>query len=56
VALHGKPGLFFLCSTTLHRSGFGIQWNRALDNGGWLVGEKLDVDLDLQAVPTPRGA
>jgi polyisoprenoid-binding protein YceI len=49
----GQQRLLFSARTTLNRSDFGIQWNRALDNGGWLVGEKLDVDLDLQAVPTP---
>ncbi len=47
----GQPRLLYSARTSLQRSEFGIQWNRALDNGGWLVGEKVDVELDIQATP-----
>lgn len=45
----GQPRLLYSARTSLNRSDFGIKWNRALDNGGWLIGEKVDVELDIQA-------
>jgi polyisoprenoid-binding protein YceI len=47
----GNTRLIYTARATLNRSDFGIRWNKTLDNGGWLVGEKVDVELDIQAVP-----
>ncbi|MBN9682777.1 MULTISPECIES: YceI family protein [unclassified Corallococcus] len=47
----GQSRLLYSARTSLQRSDFGIQWNRALDNGGWLIGEKVDIELDIQATP-----
>ncbi|NBD12198.1 MULTISPECIES: YceI family protein [Corallococcus] len=47
----GQTRLLYSARTSLQRSDFGIQWNKALDNGGWLIGEKVDVELDIQATP-----
>ncbi|MBU8894632.1 polyisoprenoid-binding protein [Corallococcus sp. H22C18031201] len=49
--LWGNMRLIYTARTTLNRSDFGIRWNKTLDNGGWLVGEKVDIELDIQAVP-----
>ncbi|AGC46285.1 hypothetical protein MYSTI_04997 [Myxococcus stipitatus DSM 14675] len=47
----GNTRLIFTARATLNRSDYGIRWNKTLDNGGWLVGEKVDIELDIQAVP-----
>jgi polyisoprenoid-binding protein YceI len=49
----GNTRLIYQARATINRSDFGIRWNKTLDNGGWLVGEKVDIDLDIQAVPAP---
>ncbi|WP_342374560.1 YceI family protein [Myxococcus stipitatus] len=47
----GNTRLIYTARATLNRSDYGIRWNKTLDNGGWLVGEKVDIELDIQAVP-----
>ncbi|MFP2933149.1 YceI family protein [Pyxidicoccus sp. 3LG] len=47
----GNTRLIYMARATINRSDFGIRWNKTLDNGGWLVGEKVDIELDIQAVP-----
>lgn len=49
----GNTRLIYQAKATINRSDFGIRWNKTLDNGGWLVGEKVDIDLDIQAIPAP---
>jgi len=34
--------------TTLNRKDFGIVWNKALDNGGVMLGEDVKVDINLE--------
>jgi polyisoprenoid-binding protein YceI len=36
--------------TTLNRKDFGLTWNQALETGGVLVGENVDVELEIQAI------
>lgn len=36
--------------TVINREDFGLTWNAALEAGGVLVGEKVTITLDLQAV------
>jgi polyisoprenoid-binding protein YceI len=40
----------FSTSVTLNRKDFGINWNKALDNGGLLLGEDVAVTIDLETV------
>ncbi|MFY2562724.1 YceI family protein [Corallococcus terminator] len=47
----GSTRLIYTAKGTISRSDYGIRWNKTLDNGGWLVGEKVDIELDIQAVP-----
>lgn len=49
----GNTRLIYTAKATINRSDYGIRWNKTLDNGGWLVGEKVDIELDIQAVPAP---
>jgi hypothetical protein len=32
------------------RRDFGLTWNQALDAGGFVVGEQIDVEIEVQAV------
>lgn len=40
----------FTASTTINRKDFGIEWNTALETGGVLVGDKVQIELDIQLV------
>ena len=40
----------FFASTTVNRKDFGVNWNQALEAGGFLVGDKVTIELDIQAV------
>ncbi len=40
----------FTARTKLNRHDFGASWNVALEAGGFLVGDTLDVTLDIEAV------
>ena len=35
-------------SGTIKRSDWGLTWNVALETGGWLVSDKINVEIDLQ--------
>ena len=47
----------FSASTTINRKDWGLNWNVALEAGGWLVSDKItiEIDLELQKVPQPEG-
>lgn len=47
----GKRHVFYNISTTLNRKDLGIEWNKLLDQGGLLVGEKVQVKGTLQLQP-----
>lgn len=54
------PKAGFEARTTINRKDFGIVWNRALDQGGMMLGDEVDVVLlieatDVAAIP-PRPA
>jgi polyisoprenoid-binding protein YceI len=34
--------------TRINRKDFGLTWNVALETGGWLVGDKIDIELEIQ--------
>jgi polyisoprenoid-binding protein YceI len=46
----GNTKAAFTATTELDREQWGMTWNMALETGGVLVGKKLDVELDIQAV------
>ncbi len=46
----GLDRILFNAKTMLQRSDYGLVWNKALDNGGWLVSERVELELDVQAV------
>jgi polyisoprenoid-binding protein YceI len=40
----------FSAKTSINRKDFGLTWNQALETGGVLVGEKVEITLDIEAV------
>ena len=46
----GNQRAGFTASTTLNRKDYGILWNRALDAGGYLLGDDVQVTINLEAV------
>ncbi|MBU8894403.1 polyisoprenoid-binding protein [Corallococcus sp. H22C18031201] len=52
----GTERLAFQASTHLDRKAFGLTWNQAMETGGVLVGERVDISLDVQAVPAQPAA
>ncbi|QQR88645.1 MAG: YceI family protein [Myxococcales bacterium] len=46
----GNQRAAFTASTSLDRREFGLKWNQALEAGGLLVGERIDIELEVQAV------
>jgi polyisoprenoid-binding protein YceI len=43
-------------AVTLSRKDFGIVWNRALDTGGLVLGDEVEVTINLQAASAPPAA
>ncbi|RKH21424.1 polyisoprenoid-binding protein [Corallococcus sp. CA047B] len=45
----GNTKAAFEAKTSINRSDFGLTWNQALEAGGVLVGEKIEIALEVQA-------
>jgi polyisoprenoid-binding protein YceI len=46
----GNTKAAFEAKTSIDRKEFGLTWNQALEAGGVLVGEKIEISLEIQAV------
>ena len=46
----GNERTAFAAKTSLDRREFGLTWNAALEAGGVLVGEKVEISIELEAV------
>lgn len=46
----GNTKAGFSAHTTINRKDFGLGWNQALEAGGVLVGEKVEIHIDLELV------
>jgi polyisoprenoid-binding protein YceI len=46
----GNQRVGFTATTSLHRKDFGLTWNQALETGGVLVADRVDVEIELQAI------
>jgi polyisoprenoid-binding protein YceI len=49
----GNERLGFIAKTSIDRKDFGLQWNQVLETGGVMVGDRVDIELELQAVRAP---
>ena len=46
----GNVRAAFSAKTTIDRKDFGLTWNQALETGGVLVGDKVEIEAEIQAV------
>ena len=46
----GNERVGFVATTALDRKDFGLGWNQVLEAGGVLVGDRIEIELDVQAV------
>ena len=47
--LKGNQILVWEAETEIDRKDFGVNWNKKLDSGGWVVGDKLKIELQGEA-------
>ena len=48
----GNERIGYIAKTSIDRKDFGLRWNQLLEAGGVLVGYRVDIALDIQAVNT----
>jgi polyisoprenoid-binding protein YceI len=52
----GNERLGFAAKTAIDRKDFGLHWNQLLEAGGVLVGDRVEIELDVQAVAAAASA
>jgi polyisoprenoid-binding protein YceI len=40
----------FTATTTINRKAFGLTWNKALETGGVVVGDEVEITIDLEVI------
>jgi len=45
----GNDKVGFSATTRINRKDFGMVWNKVLDNGGILLGEEVEIDVQIEA-------
>jgi polyisoprenoid-binding protein YceI len=48
--LWGKQRLSFSASTKINRSDWDLTWNKAIETGGVLVSDRIDIGLEVSLV------
>jgi polyisoprenoid-binding protein YceI len=46
----GNQRVLFNAKASIDRTDFGLKWNQVLEAGGVLVGERVDIEIDVEAV------
>lgn len=46
----GNDRVGYSAHTTIERSAFGLKWNQVLEAGGVLVGEKVEISIDVELI------
>ncbi|MPV38238.1 YceI family protein [Georgenia subflava] len=52
----GSPRIGFSAATEISRKEFGLTWNAAMETGGFLVGDKVRILLEIEATPEQADA
>ena len=50
----GSISAGFSAETSISRKDWGLNWNVALETGGWLVSDKIDIEIELELVQIPE--
>jgi polyisoprenoid-binding protein YceI len=54
--MQGGQRAAFSASAMIEREEFGLTWNVALEQGGWLVGKQIKIEIELAAVSVEQPA
>lgn len=46
----GAESVGFNADTTINRKDWGLQWNQALETGGWLVGNEIAIHVETELI------
>ena len=46
----GNERAAFTAKTSIDRQDFGLTWNQALETGGMLVGDRIEIEIEVEAV------
>jgi polyisoprenoid-binding protein YceI len=49
-SMKGQQLQAFSAALTISRKDFGLEWNVALESGGWLVSDQVKISLEIEAV------
>ena len=52
----GTTNAGFSAKTTIKRKEWNLNWNVALETGGWLVGDDIHIAIELEIVQQPQAA
>ena len=44
----------FTAHTRINRKDWGLNWNKALETGGWLVGDEIKIDIEIEFTKVPE--
>ena len=50
----GTMSAGFSAKTSIKRKDWGLNWNVALETGGWLVGDDININIELEIVKQPE--
>ncbi len=46
----GNERAGFMARTSINRKDYGLTWNQALETGGVLVADRVDIEIELEAI------
>ena len=49
----GTTSAGFCGLTKLDRKDWGLTWNQALETGGWLVGDQISIEIEVELIKVP---
>jgi polyisoprenoid-binding protein YceI len=52
----GTTSAGFSAETRINRKDWGLNWNVALETGGWLVGDEIRISIEVELVKQPEEA
>ena len=52
----GATSAGFSAKTAIKRKEWNLNWNVALETGGWLVGDDVNINVELEIVQQPAAA